>query len=194
MKDNKGFSESFIVGVIAVVFLIVGYQTALFIHRAAVMKIAAGRDDPDTVYVYRQTGGKEGYDGGNDGYSANVQTERRYGNHTSRAENVRENLPRKRVESFRFDPNTVSLDELCRLGFTLKQAQSIDNYRKKGGRFRRKEDFARSYVVSDSVYKRLEQYIDIPLTDLNLADSAAFDALPGIGGWFASRMIEHREA
>ena len=194
MKDNKGFSESFIVGVIAVVFLIVGYQTALFIHRAAVMKIAAGRDEPDTVYVYRQTGGKEGYDGGNYGYSANVQTERRYGNHTSRAENVRENLPRKRVESFRFDPNTVSLDELCRLGFTLKQAQSIDNYRKTGGRFRRKEDFARSYVVSDSVYKRLEQYIDIPLTDLNLADSAAFDALPGIGGWFASRMIEHREA
>jgi DNA uptake protein ComE-like DNA-binding protein len=30
--------------------------------------------------------------------------------------------------------------------------------------------------------------------DLNLADSAAFDALPGIGGWFASKMIEHRKA
>lgn len=194
MKESNGFSESFIVGVIAVVFLVIGYQTALFIHRAAVMKIAAGRDEPDTVYVYRQTGATDDHDGGNDGYSANVLTERRYGNHTSRAENVRENLPRKRVESFRFDPNTVSLDDLCRLGFTLKQAQSIDNYRKKGGRFRRKEDFARSYVVSDSVYKRLEQYIDIPLTDLNLADSAAFDALPGIGGWFASRMIEHREA
>jgi hypothetical protein len=27
---------------------------------------------------------------------------------------------------------------------------------------------------------------------LNLADSAAFDALPGIGGWFASKMIEYR--
>jgi hypothetical protein len=80
------------------------------------------------------------------------------------------------------------------LGFTLKQAQSIDNYRKKGGRFRRKADFAKSFVVSDSVYKRLEQYIDIPLTDLNLADSAAFDALPGIGGWFAAKMIEHRKA
>ena len=194
MKESNGFSESFIVGVIAVVFLVIGYQTALFIHRAAVMKIAAGRDEPDTVYVYRQSGLEDNHDGGTDGYSADVLTERRYGNHTSRAETVRENLPRKRVESFRFDPNTVSLDDLCRLGFTLKQAQSIDNYRKNGGRFRRKEDFARSYVVSDSVYKRLEQYIDIPLTDLNLADSAAFDALPGIGGWFASRMIEHREA
>ena len=40
----------------------------------------------------------------------------------------------------------------------------------------------------------MEKYIDIPLTDLNLADSAAFDALPGIGGWFAKKMIEHRTA
>ena len=30
--------------------------------------------------------------------------------------------------------------------------------------------------------------------DLNLADSAAFDSLPGIGGWFASKMVEHRSA
>lgn len=34
------------------VFLIIGYQTALFVHQAAVMKIAANRDEPDTVYVY----------------------------------------------------------------------------------------------------------------------------------------------
>ena len=194
MKEGKGFSESFIVGVIAVVFLVIGYQTALFIHRAAVMKIAAGRDEPDTVYVYRQSGDRYGNEGDAGEYTADVTTERRYGNHSPRAEAVRESLPRKRVESFRFDPNTVSLEDLCRLGFTLKQAQSIDNYRKKGGCFRRKEDFARSYVVSDSVYKRLEQYIDIPLTDLNLADSSAFEALPGIGGWFAAKMIEHRKA
>ena len=52
-SDNKsGLSESFIAGVIAIVFLIVGYQTALFVHRAAVMKIVADRDAPDTVYVY----------------------------------------------------------------------------------------------------------------------------------------------
>jgi DNA uptake protein ComE-like DNA-binding protein len=98
------------------------------------------------------------------------------------------------VESFRFDPNTVSVDELCRLGFSPKQAQSIVSYREKGGRFRRKSDFAKSFVVSDSVFRRLENFIDIPLVDLNLADSAAFDTLPGIGGWFASRMVEYRKA
>ena len=43
------------------------------------------------------------------------------------------------------------------------------------------------------MYRRLQSYIQIPLVDLNKADSAAFDALPGIGGWYASKMIEYRE-
>ena len=86
----------------------------------------------------------------------------------------------------------MSVNDLRRLGFSLKQAESIDNYRKKGGKFRRKEDFAKSYVVADSVYRRLEKYIDIPLLDINRADSAEFDALPGIGGYFAAKMVEYR--
>ena len=99
----------------------------------------------------------------------------------------------RKVENFRFNPNTVSLEDLVRLGFTEKQAQSIINYREKGGRFRRKADFAKSYVVADSVFKRLEPFIDIPKIDINKADSAAFDELPGIGGWFAHRMVEYRQ-
>ena len=47
-------------------------------------------------------------------------------------------------------------------------------------------------MVSDSVFKRLEKYIDIPRTDINRADSAAFDALPGIGPYFAAKMVEYR--
>ena len=50
-EKKSGLSESFITGVIALVFLIVGYQTALMIHNAAVVKITADRDVPDTVYV-----------------------------------------------------------------------------------------------------------------------------------------------
>jgi len=187
-RDKKsGLSESFIIGVIAMVFLVVGYQTALFIHQSAVVRIAANRDEPDTVYVYRQVQGQQYSD-------APTEVIRKNSVHSPQAEVVRHNLPRRKVESFRFDPNTVSLDDLCRLGFSMKQAESIDRYRQSGGIFRRKEDFRKSYVVSDSIYRRLEQYIDIPLTDLNTADSAAFDALPGIGGWFASKMIAHRKA
>ena len=184
-KKKSGLSESFIAGTIAIVFLIVGYQTSLFIHQAAVMKITANRDEPDTVYIHVPIA------------VDSVMTDivvKKNAVHTPRAEAVRVNVPRKKTESFRFDPNTVSVDDLRRLGFSPKQAQSIDNYRKKGGRFRSKSDFAKSYVVSDSVFRRLEPYIDIPLVDLNLADSAAFDALPGIGGWFATKIVEHRKA
>jgi len=209
-KNKSRPSESFIIGVIAIVFLVLGYQTAVFIHQAAVLKIAANRDSPDTVFVHVPAmGGESGVSGrsasgqpgglsrpttGSPEEGMPVKTVRKNSEHSPKVEAVRRNLPGREVETFRFDPNTVSIKDLCRLGFSQKQAQSIDNYRRKGGRFSRPSDFAKSYVVSDSIYRRLEPYIDIPLVDLNLADSAAFDALPGIGGWFAARMIEHREA
>ena len=211
-SESKRPSESFILGVVALVFLIIGYQTAMFVYKAAVTKIAANRDEPDTVFVYQtqdDISPGRGQSGGNNIERRNVSQSgksystlnvkenstryvRRNAEHSSVAEAVRQNVPRRRVESFRFDPNTATLDELCRLGFSQKQAQSIVNYREKGGRYRRSEDFQKSFVVSDSIYRRLKPFIDIPLLDLNLADSAAFDALPGIGGWFASKMVEYR--
>lgn len=213
--------SSFAVGSIALVFLIVGYQAAVFVHSAAVAKIAADRDCPDTVFVavgnengagMPETGdtqasaesrhdwssgkgrGKSDRDGQSWGKGKEIRIiERRSGAKSAAGENLRENVPRRKVESFSFDPNTASVEDLQRLGFSLKQAQSIDNYRNKGGRFRRKSDFAKSFVVSDSIYRRLENCIDIPRLDINLADSAAFDTLPGIGGWFARQMILYRE-
>jgi DNA uptake protein ComE-like DNA-binding protein len=83
---------------------------------------------------------------------------------------------------------------LQRLGFSEPQAQSIINYREKGGRFNRPSDFAKSFVVADSVYRRLKPYIRIPKIDLNAADSAALDALPGIGPYYVAKIIEHRTA
>lgn len=194
-KERKsGLSESFVVGVIALVFMIVGYQTALFIHNAAVIRIAANRDSPDTVYVYESPAEIHSLQQGSSSSHSTAQLVRKDSYHSPVASSVRKNVPVKNVESFVFDPNTVTVEQLCRLGFTLKQAESIDKYRLRGGRFRRKEDFRKSYVVSDSVYRRLEQYIHIPQVDLNLADSSDFDTLPGIGGWFAAKMVAHREA
>jgi DNA uptake protein ComE-like DNA-binding protein len=198
MRKNKEKkpSESFVMGVVALVFLVIGYQVALFLHRAAVLKIEANRDVPDTVYVYKEILNKNVVSPAlnQDHQPPDVKVVRKIAAHSAKVTAVRENLPRRKVESFRFDPNTVSHDDLCRLGFSSRQAHSIISYRQKGGRFRRKSDFAKSYVVADSVYARLESFIDIPLLDLNLADSADFDALPGIGGWFASRIVEYRAA
>lgn len=69
------------------------------------------------------------------------------------------------AERFPFDPNTISLEDLCRLGFTSRQAQTILNYRSKGGVFRRPEDFARMYVVSETLYRDLEPWITIGTAD-----------------------------
>lgn len=248
-KDGKRPSASFVVGAVALLFLIVGYQAALFIHKASVARIIANHDEPDTVFVYASENASQAV-----GVTANERpvastssattqsdnhtpvagpaeaaspyrkkpsgvpntsgkafgTEnkalvykkgsgsvsnsfRRNSEHSPLAEQIRRNNTPRKYESFRFDPNTVSIDDLMRLGFTQKQAQSIDNYRQKGGRFRRRSDFAKSYVVEDSVFRRLEKYIDIPKIDINSADSVTFMSLPGIGKFFAGKMVSYRK-
>lgn len=62
---------------------------------------------------------------------------------------------------FRFDPNTLSRDSFVLLGFSPRQARVILNYREKGGRFRRRADFGKMYVVSAEKYALLEKWIDI---------------------------------
>ena len=202
-KDRKKGSSlpgSFTVGAIALVFLIIGYQAAVFIHHAATVKLAADRDRPDTVYVVDSAvaarvleipGTSPRMTGKNNGGNVIV---RKNAARSEYAVAAREKAVPRRVESFRFNPNTISIEDLQRLGFSEKQAQAIDNYRQKGGRFRRPGDFAKSYVVADSVYRRLEQYIDIPKLDLNKADSTALLDLPGIGPWFAGRIVSYRKA
>lgn len=197
-QEGKKLSASFITGAIALVFLAIGWQTALFVHKAAVTHIAATRDRPDTVYIYATEPSSvistELSERRNLPGTTPTRTRRKeYGGRSPAAKTIREQTAKRTYECFPFDPNTVSVEELIRLGFSEKQARSIDNYRKKGGRFRRKTDFAKSYVVADSVFARLEPYIDIPKLDINTADSAAFDALPGIGPYFAAKMVSYRK-
>lgn len=66
-----------------------------------------------------------------------------------------------RAELFEFDPNTVTYEELRRLGFSKSTAAGIIKYRTKGKRFEIKEDFATCYGVSDSAYAVLKPYIRI---------------------------------
>ncbi|MCQ2145778.1 MAG: helix-hairpin-helix domain-containing protein [Bacteroidales bacterium] len=202
-ESDSPAARSMKAGAIALVFLVLGYQAAVFIHRAAVTKIISDRDRPDTVYIVDRELAESVLGTRSDASGRSVRAPggspahgdvsvRRNAEHEDGAVRVRESLPAA-PETFRFDPNTVSVEDLQRLGFTQRQAESIDNYRRKGGHFSRKSDFARSYVVSEEVYARLEDYIDIPLLDLNRADSLALTGLPGIGGWFASQIIRHRE-
>ncbi|MBR6054252.1 MAG: helix-hairpin-helix domain-containing protein [Bacteroidales bacterium] len=230
MDRQKKPKTSFVIGAIALLFLIIGYETALFVHKAAVERIVSLQEKPDTVYVVVGEG-EEGdalglrprhdkksgarHDSGEGDFSASLEmTERkalemtegkgarndrrrdtvrvRAEGRSGVAQEVMDKYAPKMEEPFRFNPNTVSVEDLQRLGFSRRQAESIDNYRRKGGVFRRREDFAKSYVVSDSVYERLAPYISIPKLDINKADSAAFTTLPGIGKYFAAKMVEYR--
>ena len=195
-KRQKTLKSSFTTGAIALVFLIIGFETALFIHKAAVTRLVADRDHPDTVYVVRQVKPAE-KPAEKDVEPVEEETDTTYvhrtSDHSPDAVRIREKASPRRVETFRFNPNTVSLEDLMRLGFSQKQAQSILNYRAKGGRFRRPSDFAKSFVVADSVFDRLEPYIDIPRIDINKADSTAFETLPGIGPYFAAKMVSYRK-
>jgi len=195
-KRQKTLKSSFTTGAIALVFLIIGFETALFVHKAAVTRLVADRDRPDTVYVIERIRPKAELKSDPETEPMEAESDtvyfRKSAERDPEAVRIREKASPRRVESFRFNPNTASLEELMRLGFSEKQAQSILNYRAKGGRFRRPADFAKSYVVADSVFDRLEPYIDIPRIDLNKADSAAFETLPGIGPYFASKMVSYR--
>ena len=187
-KTKSSLNGSFVTGAIALVFLILGYQVALFVHKAALTRIAANRDHPDTVYVFvRDTSTSPEKTEG----ALKKTSVRKNAPHSPEVERLREQT--RRVESFPFNPNTVSVEELRRLGFSAKQAQAIENYRQKGGRFHRPADFAKSFVVADSVYRRLAPYIHIPRLDLNRADSTALLSLPGIGPFFAGKIVAYRE-
>ena len=197
---NDHVSKGAASGMVALVFLVLGFQLAIFVVK--VVEIP-GQARNDVTYEKAASAASEAAGG--------VQTRERFSSseseHQSRVASSRKagNLggyerpvtavskPARTYESFPFDPNTVSLEDLQRLGLTLRQAESIENYRSKGGRFRSKDDFRKMYVVSDTLFTRLEPFIKIPKVELNAADSAALVSLRGIGPYYAHKILEYRE-
>ncbi len=115
--------------------------------------------------------------------------------------------PKKEPVLFEFDPNTATDEDYEKLGFTSNQIKVINNYRSKGGKFYKKEDFKKIYVVSEEQYKLCEPYIVIktmteekPISivfqpvDINTADTTMFKTLPGIGSVIASRIVKYRNS
>jgi DNA uptake protein ComE-like DNA-binding protein len=118
---------------------------------------------------------------------------------------------------FVFDPNTATKEQLIKLGFKDKTANTLINYRSKGGHFRKKEDLKKVYGLSDALYKKLEPFILITeeqkqiasyepnpekeiknskkstqIIELNSADSLQLLELPGIGPGFTKRILKYR--
>ncbi len=114
---------------------------------------------------------------------------------------------------FKFDPNKIEVKEWQRLGLSLKQAQSILNYRNKGGKFYKPEDLKRMYTITPEKYQQLVPYIEIEdksfdkkypekipyakkelvIVEINTADTLQLDQIKGIGASFAKRIVKYRE-
>lgn len=70
-------------------------------------------------------------------------------------------MPSREVHRFPFDPNTADSTDLLSLGLQPWQVRNIYKYRAAGGVYRRKEDFARLYGLTNKQYRELEPYIRI---------------------------------
>ena len=121
---------------------------------------------------------------------------------------------------FVFDPNSVTKEQLIKLGFPEKTANTFLNYRNKGAHFNKKEDLKKVYGISNELYTKLEHYIlvdgenkkenafvqqepkgnqsahqkdkQIKVVELNTVDSVGLLPLPGIGPGYAKRILKYR--
>lgn len=124
------------------------------------------------------------------------------------------------AEVFYFDPNTASFNDWQRLGLRDKTIRTIEKYVSKGGKFYKPEDIQKIWGLAPADVQRLMPYVNIKsdakqytsfekkeypeskpaypskvlsLVDVNLADTTAFIALPGIGSKLSQRIISFRD-
>ena len=113
------------------------------------------------------------------------------------------------------DPNTMTEEEWNELPLPPRVIRTLLNYRSKGGVFRKKEDVKKIYGMTDSLYARISPYIQVKekiqvdtlpsseeetvekkssftLVEINTADSATLDSLPGIPPFLARRIVKYR--
>lgn len=132
--------------------------------------------------------------------------------------------PKLEAMLFDFDPNKIGVEEWMKLGLSEKQATVIENYKAKGGKFRKPEDIQKIFVLNDEMKTRLLPYVRIgesissdgktpinyselaksifahkqsmqfDVVEINTADSAMFEHLRGIGPTLAKRIVVYRAA
>lgn len=132
-----------------------------------------------------------------------------------------ENNATPKARLFPFDPNTATTEQLKELGLRDRTVQILNNYRNKGGKFRKADDLQKIYSLRPEEFERLKPYIVISAVepekkqysndqngyaatpvreysrkvtpiDINTADTTAFQSLYGIGSRLAARIVNFR--
>ncbi len=119
---------------------------------------------------------------------------------------------------FFFDPNTATASDWAELGAGKKLIKTIENYRSKGGKFKKPEDLKKIYGFNDKLYGKLLPWVKIghdkkkesyenplpptvktgsetviPKIEINAATPEQLSEIPGMNESFASRMIKYRK-
>lgn len=125
---------------------------------------------------------------------------------------IESSTAKRPVHYFEFNPNTITEKEWQQFGLSYKQAMSIVNYVRKGGKFYKPEDLKKMYTISPEKYEALLPYVSIPKMDqfdnkptstytkkeavvvaINTADTLELDKIKGVGPAFARRIVKYRE-
>lgn len=78
-------------------------------------------------------------------------------NYTTKTFDKQLNIPK------RFNPNDLSLEQWIAMGFSEKQAASLLRYKEAlGGKFANKEQFSKSFVLSNADYTKMQSHIVMP--------------------------------
>lgn len=129
-------------------------------------------------------------------------------------------LKKKNKDSlFIFNPNSISFNDLIKLGLQEKTAKIFINFRLKGFIFKLKSDLKKVYGISPNFYSKIEPYIYIENTktittnnlsekykekpviketqltkiiELNLTDSIQLISIKGIGPIYAKKILKYR--
>lgn len=109
---------------------------------------------------------------------------------------------KKQDTLFNFNPNKISIKQWQLLGLSERQSHTIRKYLHKGGHFYKKQDLKKIYGITDSMYVRLEPFIQIKkikqdsiqklFLDINTADSSKLVKIRGIGKYFAKSIVRYR--
>lgn len=115
----------------------------------------------------------------------------------------------------KLDPNIASVEQLIQIGIPEKVAQTLDNFRSKGGKLFKAQDILKIYGFQESLFQKLKNQIVIPKKawpvrvktqpsktskpaidlapiDVNLANEEELQQISGIGPFFARKIVQRR--
>jgi competence ComEA-like helix-hairpin-helix protein len=120
--------------------------------------------------------------------------------------NYYKNSKKGELNLFEFDPNTVTKEDLLKMGLKTWQADNLIKYREKGGVFKTSNDLSKVHGLDKELVQKLIPYIVISteinttsngknfdtILNLNTATEIELQKLQGIGPYYAKRIVEYR--